>query len=253
MKVAVSGKGGAGKTTLTALLARRLLQRGQRVLAIDADSNTNLAAAVEFPSPERIVPIAAMKALIAERVGTGPGSAAAYFRLNPRVDDLPAKHCVEHDGIKLIVMGTIERGGAGCVCGENALLKTLLAHILLGPDENVVVDMEAGLEHLGRGTAASVDRLLVVVEPELRSVEALKRIRRLASDIGISDCRPVANKVASPEDRAFLSRNVPGDEFVAWLPRSEVAVRASRGEASLKAAEPAVWQEIDRIIERISP
>ena len=185
MKLAVSGKGGVGKTTLTALLARRLVEQGRRVLAVDADPDANLAAALDFPSPESIVPIVQMKELIAERMGTRPGAVGTYFKLNPKVDGLPATHCLEHEGLKLIVMGMVRQGGAGCACPENMFLKALLDHILLGPDEDVLVDMEAGLEHLGRATASSVDGLLVVVEAGLRSVETLERIRRLAADIGL--------------------------------------------------------------------
>ena len=251
MKLAVSGKGGVGKTTLTALLARRLAKQGRKVLAVDADPDANLAAALDFPSPESIVPIVEMKELIAERMGTEPGAVGAYFKLNPKVDDLPAKHCLEHDGLRLIVMGMVRRGGAGCACPENTFLKALLSHILLGPDEDVLVDMEAGLEHLGRGTTSAVDGLLVVVEPGLRSIETLARIRRLASDIGLRRCWPVANRVASDEERAFLSENIAGDGPIGWLPSSEKIIAAGRGRGSLSDAEPEVWQQVDSILEKL--
>ena len=249
MKLAISGKGGVGKTTLTALLACRLVARGRKVLAVDADPDMNLAAALGFPSPESIVPIVEMKELIAERMGVKPGSPGAYFRLNPSVDDLPAKHCLEQDGLKLIVMGTVEQGGGGCACAENAFLKALLSHILLRPEEDVLVDMEAGLEHLGRATVSAMDGLLVVVEPGLRSVETLRRIERLASDIGLTRCWPVANKVASDDERAFLSAGVGGDGCIGWLPFSEMVIKAARGQASLKEVEPELWEAVDSILE----
>ena len=236
MKLAVSGKGGVGKTTLTALLARRLVEQGRKVLAVDADPDANLAAALDVPSPERIVPIVEMKGLIAERMGTQPGAVGSFFKLNPKVDDLPAEHCHEHEGLRLIVMGMVRRGGAGCACPENAFLKALLTHILVGPEEDVLVDMEAGLEHLGRGTAASVDGLVVVVEPGLRSLETLDRIRRLAADIGLRRCWPVANRVASDADRDFLAQKVPGETFVAWLPASEAIAAAERSAPAAPAA-----------------
>ena len=251
MKLAVSGKGGVGKTTLTALLARRLVQQGRRVLAVDADPDANLAAALDFPSPESIVPIVQMKELIAERMGTRLGAVGAYFKLNPKVDDLPATHCLEHEGLKLIVMGMVRQGGAGCACPENAFLKALLSHILLGPDEDVLVDMEAGLEHLGRATASSVDGLLVVGEAGLRSIETLERIRRLAADIGLKRCWPVANKIASQEERAFLEESIAGDGVIGCLPSSEQVVKAGRGQASLKDVGPDVWKQVDLILEKL--
>jgi len=251
MKLAVSGKGGVGKTTLTALLARRLVEQGRRVLAVDADPDANLAAALDFPSPESIVPIVQMKELIAERMGTRPGAVGTYFKLNPKVDDLPATHCLEHEGLKLIVMGMVRQGGAGCACPENMFLKALLDHILLGPDEDVLVDMEAGLEHLGRATASSVDGLLVVVEAGLRSVETLERIRRLAADIGLKRCWPVANKIASQEERAFLEESIAGDGIIAWLPLSDHVTAAGRGKGSLKEVEAEVLQGVDSVLQRI--
>ncbi len=251
MKLAVSGKGGVGKTTLTALLARRLAGQGRNVMAVDADPDANLAAALDFPKPCRIVPIVEMKDLIAERMGTMPGAVGAYFKLNPRVDDLPAKYCIEHEGLSLIVMGTVKRGGAGCACPENVFIKELLSHILLGPEEDVLVDMEAGLEHMGRGTAQAVDALIVVVEPGLRSIETFERIQHLASDIGIGRCWPVANKVADDDERSFLAKHIPVSEFIGWLPFSEKIIAASRGCGTLKEAEGEVWREVDSILETI--
>ncbi|MFW6158800.1 MAG: AAA family ATPase [Planctomycetota bacterium] len=251
MKLAVSGKGGVGKTVLSALLARRLVQEGRRVLVVDADPDWNLAAALDVPSPDRIVPLVEMKELIAERMGTEPGQTGAYFRLNPKVDDLPARYCPEHDGLRLIVMGMKRAGGTGCSCPENAFLKALLDHLLLNTNEDLVVDMEAGLEHLGRATARSVDGLVVVVEPGLRSVETLERVRRLAADIGLDRCWPVANKVANEDDRAFLSEAVPGDGLVASLPLSRRVAAAGRGQGSLRQVEENVRQEVDALLERI--
>ncbi len=252
MKVAITGKGGVGKTTITALAARRLAEQGRKVLAVDADPDTNLAAALDFPSPEEIVPIVEMKQMIAERMGTRPGSVGTYFKLNPNVDDLPAKHCIEHQGVRLIVMGMVKRGGAGCACPENAFLKVLLSHVLLRQNEDVLVDMEAGLEHLGRATASAVDGLLVVVEPGLRSLETLERIRTLASDIGLKRCWAVANKVTSDDERAFLSDHAPDGGFVGSLPSSKNVVSASRGQGSLRDVEPEVWQEIDSVLQAIN-
>ena len=249
MKLAVSGKGGVGKTSIAALLIRRLVEEGRNVLAVDADPDTNLAAALDFPSPETITPIAEMKGLIFERMGTRPDAVGAYFKLNPRVDDIPDKYCIGHDGVRLIVMGMVRGGGKGCACPENAFLKSVLSHLLLGPDEDIVVDMEAGLEHLGRGTVAAVDGLLVVVEPSLRSLDTLDRVIGLAADIGLKRCWALANKVRSDEERAFFAEAAAGHEFIGYIPYSDGIVRGNRGQGSVRDVEPNVRREVDRVLE----
>lgn len=251
MKIAVTGKGGVGKTTFAALLARRLALNGRNVLAVDADPDANLAAALDFPDPDSITPIVEMKQLIAERMGTDPDSPSPYFKMNPRVDDLPLMFRVEHDNIRLIVMGKVKRGGAGCACPEHTFLKSLLAEIILGPDEDVLVDMEAGLEHLGRGTASAVDGLFVVVEPGMRSVETLTRIRELADDLDISRIWPIANRVSSPNDKDFFEDKL-GGEAVGFIPYSEKIALAGRGSASLMDVEQEIWTVMDSILEKCS-
>jgi CO dehydrogenase maturation factor len=251
MKIAVSGKGGVGKTTVTALIARRLTQGGKRVLAVDADPDTNLAACLGFDSPDRIIPIVEMKELIAERMGTSPGAVGAYFKLNPKVSDLPESFCRESNGLKLIVMGMVKRGGAGCACPENTFLKALLSHIILDRDETVLVDMEAGLEHLGRGTTSSMEGLIAVVEPDLRSIETFERVRRLAGDIGVKKVWCVANRVSEEEERAFVRSHVPEDLLLGEIPFSTRIIKSSRGQAPLESAEPAVWEAVDGILAKI--
>ena len=252
MKIAVTGKGGVGKTSFTALLARRLADRGRRVLAVDADPDANLADSLNFPSPESITPISDMKEMIFDRMGTSPGSVGTFFKLNPKVSDIPEKFCLDNDGIRLIVMGMVKRGGQGCACPENAFIKVLLSHILLGPDEDVLVDMEAGLEHLGRGTVSAVDGLVVVVEPTLRSLDTLNRILKLAKDLGIKRCWPVANKIESDDDKEFLTESAPDCDFVGWMPYSKDVVKANRGQISIRQVEAAVWDELDRVLARMA-
>ena len=221
MKLAISGKGGVGKTTFAALLIKTLSEQGKRVLAIDADPDANLAAALGIPNPESIAPISDMKALIEERTGAKVGSLGSFFKLNPKVDDLPETLSVEVDHIKFMRLGGVKKGGGGCICPTSTLLKALIAHILLARDEVVVMDMEAGIEHLGRGTAAATDRLIVVVEPGRRSVETAQNIRRLAEEIGLTRISLVGNKIRGESDQAFLEKYVTGFEWLGFLPYDE--------------------------------
>jgi CO dehydrogenase maturation factor len=226
MKLAVSGKGGVGKTLLTAFLSNIFTESGYSVLAVDADSNPNLAVTLGFPQAEKITPISEMKELIEERTGARPGMSGSYFKLNPRVDDLPAKYWLEHKGIKLMVMGQIKRGGSGCYCPENVLVQALVSHLLLARNEVIILDMEAGIEHLGRATAKAVDRLIIVVEPGRRSVETAYRISELARDIGLRNIGLVGNKIRSQSEREFLISSLSSFEFLGFIPYDQKLVDA---------------------------
>lgn len=212
MKIAVTGKGGVGKTTLTALLAS-LWAEEKQVTVVDADPSMNLALALGVPGQirEKIVPLSEMKELIEER--TGSSGSGGFFKLNPKVDDLSARLAISHGKMRLIVMGTIKEGGGGCACAENVLLKAFLSHLFLEPEEVLIVDMEAGLEPLGRRTVQSVDALLVVVEPGQRSIEVGQRIKKMASDIGLNRVFFVVNKV--PHD--IVSQSKEADAKDAWF------------------------------------
>ncbi len=226
MKIAVSGKGGVGKTTFAAFVIKALADEGKKVLAIDADPDANLAQALGFENTDQIVPISQMKELVEERTGAKPGTMGGFFRLNPKVDDLPEKLSLQRNGIKLMVMGGVKKGGSGCVCPESTLLKNLVRHIVLARDEAVVLDMEAGLEHLGRGTAMAVDCLVVVVEPGRRSIETAHQVRRLAGDLGIKRLLFVGNKIRSEKDREFLKKEMPDFEFLGFIPFSDNIIEA---------------------------
>ncbi len=251
MKLAVSGKGGVGKTMLASLLSSVLAQSGYSVLAIDADPNATLAIALGFPHPQRITPISEMADLIEERTGMRPGQAGSYFKLNPRVDDIPEKYWVQHNGIKLMVMGRLKRGGSGCYCPENALLEALVAHILLRRDEVVIMDMEAGVEHLGRATARAVDRMIIVVEPGKGSIDTAYRIRELAKDIGLKNIAVVANKIRSEQDRAFLISAMPDFEFLGFIPYDQSIIEAGLGNFPLTNASPEVISRVQDIAARL--
>jgi CO dehydrogenase maturation factor len=226
MKIAVSGKGGVGKTTFASFLIRALADQGKKVLAIDADPDANLAQALGVGNADEIVPISQMNELIEERTGAKVGTMGSFFKLNPQVDDLPEKLSVTVNGVRVMVMGGVKKGGGGCVCPESTLLKNLVRHIVLNRDEAVVLDLEAGLEHLGRGTAMAVDLLVVVVEPGQRSVETAHQVHKLAADIGIRNLAFVGNKVRSKRDEEFLKERMPRYRFLGFLPYDTEIVEA---------------------------
>jgi CO dehydrogenase maturation factor len=226
MKIAVSGKGGVGKTTFSALLIRTLNDDSKHVLAIDADPDANLASAIGIDKAETITPIAEMKDLIFERTESKPGTIGGFFKLNPKVDDLPDALSVRFGNIKLMRLGGVKKGGAGCICPESTLLKALVTHIVLVRDEVVVMDMEAGIEHLGRGTAQAVDKLLVVVEPGRRSIDTAEHIKVLAAEIGLKNIAVVGNKIRGQKDEDFLKRHLADFDYLGSLPYDDALIEA---------------------------
>jgi len=251
MKIAISGKGGVGKTLLAALLSKTFAESGYSVLAIDADPDANLAATLGFPQFEKISPIAEMKDLIEERTGVEPGKTAPFFKLNPKVDDIPEKYALEHDGIKLMVMGRMKRGGSGCYCPENALLQALVVHLLLARDEVVILDMEAGIEHLGRATAKAVDRLIVVVEPWRRAVETALSIDKLARDIGVQNIAVVGNKIRSQSEKNFIVSSLPGFKFLGFIPYDQALIDADLANLPLVDSSQKIITEVRNIYQAL--
>jgi len=234
VKIAVSGKGGVGKTTLSAFLVRYYASQGKNVLAIDADPDANLGHALGVTNAGEITPISRMKELVAERTESTPGAFGGFFKLNPKVDDLPEKIALSvGERIRLMVMGGVKKGGSGCVCPESVLLKNLVQHLILRRDEVVVLDMEAGIEHLGRGTSKAVNSLIVVVEPGQRSIETAMRIKELAHDIGLSNIALVGNKIRGERDRDFLQKKLPEFRFLGFIPFDDQII-----EADLQGAFP---------------
>jgi len=228
LKLAISGKGGVGKTTVSALLSRALAADGARVIAIDADPVPNLGAALGLPEDQLPEPVAQLHDMIHERTGARPGSMGGFFKLNPKVDDLPDTLSVDVDGVKLMVMGTVDFGGSGCVCPESVMLKALIQHLVLARDEVVVMDMEAGVEHLGRATSMGVDLMAVVVNPGRRSIQAARKILPLARDLKIKRLGVVLNRSGGSEDEQTVCEILPEFEFLGAIPERAEILAADR-------------------------
>ncbi|MEE8419987.1 MAG: carbon monoxide dehydrogenase accessory protein CooC [Dehalococcoidales bacterium] len=252
MKIAISGKGGVGKTLLASLLSKVFAKSGYSVLAIDADPDANMAATLGYSHPEKIIPISEMKDLVAERTGAQSGRADVYFKLNPKVDDLPEKYWQELDGVKLMVMGRTKKGGSGCYCPESVLLKALISHLLLARDEVIIMDMEAGIEHLGRATAGAVDKLIMVVEPGRRSLETARTIQGLAGDIGLKNLALVGNKIRGQSDRDFLTSSLPDLEFIGFIPYDRAVVDADLASQPILEASATVTGEVTDIFHKLT-
>ncbi|UOO37460.1 AAA family ATPase [Oscillospiraceae bacterium CM] len=219
MKIAVTGKGGVGKTTFSAVLARLYADEGRKVLAADVDPDANLGMALGFTPEELegITPISKMRTLIAERTGASAETFGKFFKINPKVDDIPDMLAKDKNGVKLLVMGTVETAGTGCVCPEHVMLKQVISHLIIRREDVVIMDMEAGLEHLGRGTADMMDQFVVVVEPGERSIQTFNKVVQLAGDLGISKVRVVANKVRNKADEDYITSRIPADKLLGFI------------------------------------
>ena len=230
MKIAISGKGGVGKTTLAALFAQAYADEGRDVLAVDADPSPCLAGALGFPDDklERLKPIAEMDQLIEERTGAKPGTIGGFFSLNPRVDDIPERFSVIHRGVRLLEMGSVDLGGSGCICPESAMIKTLFTHLMFRDEDVLIMDMYAGVEHLGRATVDFVDSMIIVVEPTRRSLGTARQIKKLANDIGLDRLWLVGNKVRNHDESEFLESNSPGIPVLGFLPANLGVQEADR-------------------------
>ena len=251
MKIAVPGKGGVGKTTVSAMLAMGFRDSGQDVLAVDADPAGGLGQALGFPDTDRIVPMVEMEELIEERTGAKPGTVGAYFKLNPKVDDIPGEYCASYEGMKLMVMGTIKKGGGGCACPENTFLKALIDHMLFTKGQTVILDMEAGVEHLGRATAAAVDEMIMVVEPGRRSIDVALKIKKLAKDVGIDSLSIIANKVREGSQKEFIKKAMDGFNILGFIPYDDKLVETDMSGKAVFGSSESATDEIRRIIENL--
>ena len=253
MKIAISGKGGVGKTSLTALLAQTYVDRGREVLAVDSDPSPSLANALAFPDEllAKLRPISEMEELIEERTGAKPGASGGFFTINPRVDDLPERFSAVHDGVRLLEMGSVESGGSGCICPESAMLKTLFTHLLFRKDEVLLMDMYAGVEHLGRATVDFVDTMLVVVEPTRRSLATANQIVKLAKDIGLTHLWLVGNRIRNQEDVSFLEQEAGDLPLLGYLPDDPGVIEADRRGRSVYALVPSLKEAAGRIADQL--
>ena len=247
MKVAITGKGGVGKTTLSSTLARLYADEGRTVLAADVDPDANLGLALGLSQEEvdEIVPISKMRTLVEER--TGANEANKFFKLNPYVADIPEKFSKDINGVKLLVMGTVDVGGSGCVCPEHVMLKAILSNLSYRKNDVVIMDMEAGLEHLGRGTASNMDQFIVVIEPGARSVQTYRNVKRLASDLGVARVRVVANKVRDDSDEAFIRQSIPAEDLLGVIHYNPEIIDADRQGKSPYDFSPKAIEEIKNI------
>ena len=249
MKVAITGKGGVGKTTLSSTLARLYADEGRTVLAADVDPDANLGLALGLSQEEvdEIVPISKMKNLAKERTGASDDN--KFYKLNPYVADIPDTYAKEVNGVKLLVMGTVDLGGSGCVCPEHVMLKQILASLTYRKNDVVIMDMEAGLEHLGRGTAGNMDQFIVVIEPGARSVQTYRNVKRLAKDLGVKQVRVVANKVRCTEDEEFVRQAIPVDDLLGIIHYNTQVIDADRQGKSPYDFSNDVVEEIRKIKE----
>ena len=251
MKIAVTGKGGVGKTTFSSILARLYAEEGKSVLAADVDPDANLGLALGFTEEEveGITPISEMKNLVQERTNASPDG--RFFKINPKVDDIPDKYAKTCNGVKLLVLGTVDTAGAGCVCPEHVILKRLISHLVLHSDDVVIMDMEAGLEHLGRGTAQDMEQFVVVIEPGARSIQTYKNVKRLATQLGIKHVRVVANKVRNEEDEAYIKERIPEEDLLGFMHYNQDVIDADRkGQSPYDFSEAAI-NEVRAIKERL--
>ncbi len=255
MKFAITGKGGTGKSTIASILAHRFNDHGFRVLAVDADPDANLASALGVPREQAasIVPISEQSRLIQERTGAKPRQFGQLFKMNPTVKDIPDEYSLDIQGIKLLVMGAVRKGGSGCACPENVLLQSLLAEIILNRDEVVIVDMEAGIEHLGRATIRAIDQMLIIVEPCLWSLDTARMIIKLAADIELHSFGIIGNKIQNPEQADWIREQLPSEPVMGMVSYSEKIQKAALEQSPITdSLDKKLKTELDRIYKALS-
>lgn len=256
MKIAITGKGGVGKTTISALLSYLYASEGKKVIAVDADPDANLASALGIPAEDikDLRPIAELTDLIEERTGAKPGASGGIFKINPKVDDIPEGFGYKFDNTTLLIMGKSKSAASGCYCPEHALLRRLLKHLIINRDEVVIVDMEAGIEHLTRGTTEGVDAFIVVVEPGQRSIQTAVTVKGLAEGLGVKKVYVVGNKVRNEKDENFIKEHLGDSIYLGKMSFSESIMESDiQGLPSFKSSQQCIDEamEIKKTLETL--
>ena len=251
LKLAIGGKGGVGKTTVCSVWAQCFANEGHDVLAIDADPSLSLGSAFGLSADQTPKPLIEMKALIAERTGTGRDAMGTYFKLNPKVSDLPEEHWLDTGKVKLLVLGGMTRAGGGCACPEGAFLKALLTNTILGRDELVLVDLAAGVEFMGRASVQGIDAFVVVVEPGSRSIETANSLAAMARDLGISRVGAVANKITESSQVNLIASQLPGVVLLGAVSYDKSAQEADLKRTPVAAADGEFIRELDEARQRL--
>jgi CO dehydrogenase maturation factor len=249
MKIAISGKGGTGKTIISASLAQVFLGKGKRVILIDADPDSNLKTTLNIK--EEITPLIELKEIIEERTGAKPGERTIFFKMNPEVDDIPDRFFYKKGNLLLGIMGTVRGGGLGCMCPENAFLKAILRNLILKRDDVVILDMEAGIEHLGRGTTEGIDFLLIITEPTEKSIETTERIEKLAREIKIKRILVIGNKIENEDEKNFIVEKLKNFEIIGFIPYFPQIKRAEKEGKIVWEVVPEILKYVEEILEKM--
>jgi len=243
MKIAVSGKGGVGKTTISSNLAKLFAKKGYNVYAVDADPDSSLGLSLGIDEDElsKIKPIIDMRDVIANTAGDG-----AMYALNPIVNDLAEKYSININGIKFLRMGGIKQGGSACYCRENTFLKAIVNSLILDTKDVVILDMGAGIEHLTRGTSKGVDLMIIVTEPGKSSVQTARIVEKLARDLEVKNIKFVANKIRNEKEKEFIKQNFSKDELLGIVQYDDSISEKSMG--IIKCSDSLDNKEIENIL-----